>query len=148
MESVGRYLRTERELRKISLEEIAQSTRIPLRSLQWIEEDRFDRLPGEVFVRGFLRAYAKALGLTSDEVIRRYESMAASSNKPPESTSMQRLTVDPSPSSRFGLALAVVLLMVLFTLAISVVMRPRQRGTSIELSVWTNPLSLPLAPPV
>ncbi|MCX7808742.1 MAG: helix-turn-helix domain-containing protein [Deltaproteobacteria bacterium] len=147
MESVGRYLRTERELRKISLEEIAQSTRIPLRSLQWIEEDRFDRLPGEVFVRGFLRAYAKALGLPSDEVIRRYESMGASSNKPPESNSMQRLTVDPSPSSRFGLALAVVLLMVLFTLAISVVMRPRQRGASIELSAWANPLSL-LAPPV
>src|SRR5689334_4265794 len=72
MESLGRYLRRERELRQISLEEIAQSTRIPLRMLQSIEEDQHDLLPGEVFTRGFLKSYAKSVGLAADDILARY----------------------------------------------------------------------------
>ena len=61
MESIGQFLRSEREIRQLSLEELAQTTRIPLRSLQLLEDDRLDNLPGDVFVRGFVKSYAKAV---------------------------------------------------------------------------------------
>ena len=51
MNSIGAFLRHEREIRQVSLEELVQITRIPLRMLQRIEDDRFDELPGEVFAR-------------------------------------------------------------------------------------------------
>src|SRR5690349_8489370 len=72
MESIGRYLRRERELRQVSLEELSLTTRIPLKMLHHIEGDRFDLLPGEVFARGFLRSYARALNMETDEVVARY----------------------------------------------------------------------------
>ena len=72
MESIGRYLRRERELRQVSLEELAQTTRIPFKMLQHIEDDDFEKLPGEVFARGFLKCYARALGIGSDEVLAVY----------------------------------------------------------------------------
>ena len=51
MESIGHTLRNERQLKQLSLEELAQSTRIPLKSLQQIEANEFAQLPGDVFVR-------------------------------------------------------------------------------------------------
>ena len=48
--------------RGMSVAELSRVTRIPLASLEAIESDRFDELPGEVFVRGFLKAYAQAVG--------------------------------------------------------------------------------------
>ena len=72
MDSIGAYLRRERELRHVSLEELVQITRVPLKMLQRIEEDRFDELPGEVFARGFLRSYARALGLDCEDVLARF----------------------------------------------------------------------------
>ena len=69
MESIGTYLRREREIRHVSLEELAQTTRIPLRNLLLIEDDRFDELPGDVFARGFLRAYARAVGADDDAIV-------------------------------------------------------------------------------
>ena len=72
MESIGTYLRRERELRGLSLEEVADTTRIPLRSLEQLEAGDYAELPGDTFVRGFLRAYARAVGLSSDEALARY----------------------------------------------------------------------------
>ena len=66
MDSVGRYLKRTREARAMSLEEVSRATRIPVVSIERIEGDHFDDLPGEVFVRGFLRAYARALLLPPD----------------------------------------------------------------------------------
>ncbi|MCA9613799.1 MAG: helix-turn-helix domain-containing protein, partial [Myxococcales bacterium] len=67
--AVGDYLRRERELRAVSLEEIAQTTRIPLKVLRDLENDRHEQLPGDVFVRGFLRSYSRALGLDDTQVV-------------------------------------------------------------------------------
>jgi cytoskeleton protein RodZ len=75
MASLGQELRRERELRGISLQEIADSTRISLRFLQAIEEDRFDRISGEFFVRAILRSYAKSIGLDEHQVLNRYQEM-------------------------------------------------------------------------
>lgn len=132
MESIGQFLRSEREIRQLSLEELAQTTRIPLRSLQLLEEDRLDTLPGDVFVRGFVKSYAKAVGLGVDETLRRYEESSRPSKVP---AAVAREAVgQPDRGRRFGLAIALVILLILFTLALSIVLRPRHRDAPVELS--------------
>ena len=72
--SFGQYLQTLRLEKKMSLEKISAETRIGMSMLQLIEKEDHDKLPDEVFVKGFLRAYAKAIGADGDEAVRRYES--------------------------------------------------------------------------
>jgi cytoskeletal protein RodZ len=132
MESIGTYLRRERELRQVSLEELVQTTRVPLRMLQRIEEDRFSELPGEVFAKGFLRSYARALGLDADALLDRF-----GRDQKPEKRSETPLLASlqsPERGRRFGIALALVILVILFTLALSIVLNARQRSTPLELS--------------
>jgi cytoskeletal protein RodZ len=73
-QSFGRYLQTIRLEKKISLEQVSQQTRIGLGNLLLIEQEDHERLPAQVYVKGFLRSYAKSVGADGDEVIRRYES--------------------------------------------------------------------------
>lgn len=68
--SIGAYLRLQRELREISIVQLSDRTRIPLRSLERLEAGAFDRdIDG--FVRGFVRTVALALGLDADDTISR-----------------------------------------------------------------------------
>jgi cytoskeletal protein RodZ len=71
--SLGSYLRSERELRGVDLADVAAETRVPEAALRSIEEDRLDDLPGEVFVRGFVKAYARCIGLDVEEVVSRID---------------------------------------------------------------------------
>jgi transcriptional regulator with XRE-family HTH domain len=73
LESFGRYLQVIRFEKRISLELVAAQTRIGIRTLEAIEHEDFGRLPSEVFLKGFLRAFAKAVGADGDETMRRYE---------------------------------------------------------------------------
>lgn len=68
----GGWLRRQRELRQVSLREIADVTKISIRYLEALEEDRFDVLPAPVFAKGFLREYARYVGLDPDEVVNTY----------------------------------------------------------------------------
>jgi transcriptional regulator with XRE-family HTH domain len=77
MASLGQELKRERELRGISLREIADSTRINLRFLQAIEEDRMDALPGAFFIRAILRSYAKSIGIDENQVLNKYQEIYA-----------------------------------------------------------------------
>lgn len=70
--SFGTWLRRQRELREISLREIADVTKISIRYLEALEQDRFDVLPAPVFAKGFLREYARYVGLDPDEVVNSY----------------------------------------------------------------------------
>jgi cytoskeleton protein RodZ len=69
----GDKLRREREMRGVSLEEIAESTKIGTRSLRALEEDDFEKLPGGIFNKGFVRAYSRFLGLDEDETVADFE---------------------------------------------------------------------------
>jgi transcriptional regulator with XRE-family HTH domain len=69
-EPIGAYLARQRVLRGITLEQLAQSTRIPLRSLARLEAGAFDVEP-DGFARGFVRTVAIALGLAPDETVAR-----------------------------------------------------------------------------
>jgi cytoskeletal protein RodZ len=69
MASFGENLRRERELRGVSLREIAEATKISIRFLAALEEDRVDRLPGGLFPRAFLRQYTRYLGLDAERYV-------------------------------------------------------------------------------
>jgi cytoskeleton protein RodZ len=70
--SFGDRLRREREMRKISLEEIAAATKIGTRHLRALEEEEFNKLPGGIFNKGFVRAYARFLGINEDQAVSDY----------------------------------------------------------------------------
>jgi cytoskeletal protein RodZ len=139
-ETLGRHLKREREIRQLSLEEVAQITRIPLRQLQRLEVDDHGALPGDVFIKGFVRAYAKAVGLDVEGTLERYEAdrehrrhgrpLDEERDATPALTGLS----GPERGGRFGIAIALVVLLILFTLALSIVLRPRRRTTPIELS--------------
>ena len=69
MSGFGDRLRREREMRGVSLDEIAESTKIGTRSLRALEEDDFEKLPGGIFNKGFVRAYSRFLGLDEDQTL-------------------------------------------------------------------------------
>ena len=73
MESPGKYLKAERESRNLSLKQVSESTKIREHLLKTIEEDRYDLLPHAVFVKGFLTAYARYLGLDPKDIILCYQ---------------------------------------------------------------------------
>jgi cytoskeletal protein RodZ len=138
MEPVGQYLRRQREARRMSLEEVARATRVPLASMERIEAGQFDELPGEVFVRGFLRSYARAVDIPGDEVLARYTASRRIAWVTPLPISTP---VRPGRSGRFGVAIAFVLLLFLFALALSIVLKPRSHDMPQELSLRSSPAS-------
>lgn len=72
MGALGDQLRQARENRGLSLEQVEEVTHIRRAFLQALEEERFDVLPGDVYVKGFLRNYARFLNLNSDEMMAAY----------------------------------------------------------------------------
>ena len=69
MASFGENLRRERELRGVDLHEMAEATKISIRFLQALEQDRVDILPGGIFPRAFVRQYGKYLGLDPERLV-------------------------------------------------------------------------------
>ncbi|MDR7450245.1 MAG: DUF4115 domain-containing protein [Armatimonadota bacterium] len=69
---IGERLRNAREARGLALEALERQTYIRAAYLQALEEERFDRLPGRAYVKGFLRTYAAALGLDPDRLLEAY----------------------------------------------------------------------------
>jgi Tfp pilus assembly protein PilF/transcriptional regulator with XRE-family HTH domain len=131
MPTVGQYLRELREQRKMSVEEVSRVTRMPMASVERIETDRFDELPGEVFVRGFLKSYARSLGVPADDVLARYTASRRVAWVTPLPISAPS---KPARGRRLGVAVAFVLLLILFTLALSIVLKPRGDDMPQELS--------------
>ncbi len=72
MGAFGEKLRKQREQRGIELDAISNTTKISARMLRAIEDEHFDQLPGGVFNKGFIRAYARQVGLDEEEVVADY----------------------------------------------------------------------------
>lgn len=94
--SFGDELRREREIRAISLKEIADATKISKRFLDAIERNDHKTLPAPVFTRGFVREYARYLGLNAEEMVNRYNYAAAGDDRIEKSAHLERLTPKPS----------------------------------------------------
>jgi cytoskeleton protein RodZ len=80
--SFGEHLRQQREMRGVSLDEIVATTKIGRRLLQALEEEQFDLLPGGIFNKSYVRAYAKCVGIDEDQAVAEY--LAAAQEPPPD----------------------------------------------------------------
>jgi transcriptional regulator with XRE-family HTH domain len=83
MGTLGQYLRDAREAMGIDLRDAAQQTRISFNYLKALEEEDFSKLPGEVFVKGFLKSYGRFLRLEESEVLKRYADLKPDAMTPP-----------------------------------------------------------------
>ena len=98
--SFGEELRREREIRGISLKEIADATKISKRFLEAIERNDHRTLPAPVFTRGFIREYARYLGLNCDEIVNRYNFAAAGDDRIEKSVHLERLAQRETPPKK------------------------------------------------
>ena len=126
MGTLGRYLQDARNARGIDLREAAQQTRISLQYLKALEDEDFSKLPGEVFVRGFLKNYGKFLCLNEAEVMKRYGELqqkpipavnAAQPEQTPVAPAAEQVRSSKLPIEPFiwGAGIIVVLVVFLFT---------------------------------
>jgi cytoskeletal protein RodZ len=116
-ESIGEKLRLARETRGIALRDISEQTRISMRYLEAIEADDYRRLPGGIFNRSFIRAYAKFIGYDEDQAIDEYARTLRERGEPDEESSSKPykslVYTENNRSPLMTLVLALVILTVL-----------------------------------
>jgi cytoskeletal protein RodZ len=120
----GTFLRGERELRQIPLSEVAAATKIPLRTLQRLEQGIWGDLPAQVFVRGFVRSYARHLGMSVDEADRRYESVLVRLSQAENDANTEAVgdyAAEVHGRRRFGLALFLIIILIIATITLSLI---------------------------
>jgi transcriptional regulator with XRE-family HTH domain len=107
MSSLGSYLKSAREARGLDLRDAAQQTRISIGYLKAIEDEDFSKLPGAVFVKGFLKNYARFLQLPEDEVMQRFGEIgtpqptaAPTAASPKDERQKHAVAAAPTPESR------------------------------------------------
>jgi cytoskeletal protein RodZ len=107
--SFGEELRREREIRGISLKEIADATKISKRFLDALERNDHRTLPAPVFTRGFVREYSRYVGLNAEEMVNRYNFAAATDDrieKPPKVEKYSQMPprdISPKPPRKRGI---------------------------------------------
>lgn len=150
----GRFLRRSREARSLSLEDVARRTRIREHWLERIEASQLDELPAEVFVRGFVRAHARAVGADEQRASRMLSRCLAGRGGAKAVMPSHKADADiedtahavgrvPDDGRRTGVALAVIMLLIAATLAVSMLMRRPVPATG-PVSLLDAPSSQPL----
>lgn len=123
MGSFGERLRREREMRGVSLDDIADATKIGTRLLRALEEEHFELLPGGIFNKGFVRAYSKYLGLNEEEAVADYLEAAGETTPDPRviaeqnSSRIDRSGGEAGPSRQAGFPIIPVLILLLLIAA-------------------------------
>ena len=106
----GERLKRERELREVSFDEVSKATRIAPRFLEALENEQWEKLPGGVFGRGFVRSIARYLGLSEENLLSEYDLARGESANPAQQKAEERI---PSPPKWLPAVAALVLLIVL-----------------------------------
>jgi cytoskeleton protein RodZ len=151
--SFGTRLRLEREQRGITLDQISRSTKIGTRFLQALEQDHFEQLPGGIFNKGFIRAYARFLGLNEEQTLADY--VAATSPREPTPAASFEAAVPAQGESEGATSLpwgtfAMLLLVIALSFAIwGFYTRDREPSTPAKQPVAssTNPSGSTSPPP-
>lgn len=81
METLGQFLKREREFRRVSLEEVSRAIKNNVSLLESLEADRMDNLPKGIFLKGLLRSYCQMIGVSFDEVASRYPDIFETAKK-------------------------------------------------------------------
>lgn len=147
----GPWLQRQRELRGVALRDIADDTKISMRYLQALEANRFDILPAQVFVRGFLRQYSRFVGLDPDEVVNAF--LTAAQEGSPEDGGTGTPEEEGSSARGAGgrgwilvlIAASVAAVMVLAALAAFSWRQSRERPTAPTAARQETPVGVPPA---
>ncbi len=78
----GRFLSQQRQLRGMSRDEVARSTKIPATLVAALEEGQSERLPERVFLQNLIRAYAQVIGMSPDDAITRWHEIPGVAKDP------------------------------------------------------------------
>jgi cytoskeletal protein RodZ len=121
-ENIGEKLRLAREARGIALRDISDQTRISMRYLEAIESNDYRRLPGGIFNRSFIRAYAKFIGYDENEAIEDYSRTLRELGQPDEETKSYKSLVytDDGTHNRSPLMTLLLALVILAVLSLCV----------------------------
>ncbi len=117
MGAFGERLRREREMRGISLDEIVAATKIGTRLLRALEDEQFDLLPGGIFNKGYVRAYAKYVGIDEEQAVADY--LAAAEETPPEARviAQQHASIYADRPTQTGFPFVPVLILLVVVIA-------------------------------
>jgi cytoskeletal protein RodZ len=156
MASLGQELKRERELRAVSLKDIADETKILKRYLQALEDDKPELLPGQFFIKSVLRAYSKCIGLDENYFVNKYHEVILMKSEAEESNRKSLLAAPlerPRPRSkaaRFAAAAAILLVVVgILTAVYAFIIRPaKDNRPEIKGSATVTAEPIRLAPPV
>ena len=128
--SIGHCLKAERETRRLSIEEVSNTTRIPRKTLESLEDDRFEDLPSGVFVRGFIKAYASAVEIDADDILARFDEQRPSALPPTPLATVHR-------RRRYGALLLAITTATVFAIIVAtfaLVRRAPAQDDPVELS--------------
>jgi cytoskeletal protein RodZ len=146
MASFGENLRRERELRGITLAELANATKVGTRHIEALERNQFHRLPGGIFNRGFVRAVARYMKLDEDFWIAEYA--RAAGEEPEVLAQYVKAPPKPAPAGPRRSPLSFVALLVLFVVGAYLVhdLRVRRAAEAAPTQVSAPPSPAQTAP--
>lgn len=146
--TVGGYLRSTREAKALSLEDVAQGTRIGKNYIVALEKNEFEKLPSPAYVKGFLRLYAGFLGLSGNDLVSWYEK--ASLNPADEHAPQKKRFREPRSRSieRKGRWAVTIFLLIVVALAAYFMEPPgnSQVRTVAKPAVPVQPVQPPVQP--
>jgi cytoskeletal protein RodZ len=147
----GSVLREARERRHVSLADISRQTKVSVSSLQFLEQGRLSDLPHETFVRGFIRSYARTLGVSHVESLTLFDEAVAARRGEEGPTSLlpaprpqqkpalvaPEVSMDEdgqAPRHGIGLAVFVIIVLLIATITLSLFLRQQpQSGEGLSL---------------
>jgi len=154
IDSFGSCLRRAREKRQLSIKEVAATTKIPRATLELIEAGHLDDLPPDVFVRGFIRSYARLVGTDEAEPLHNFERALTARRDAERARSSTPVVApaEPVPGAvagaasgpiedesamprrgGLGLAVFVIILLLIATITLSLLLRrPPQSGEGLS----------------
>jgi len=145
MLELGTSFRKSRESLSLSIDKIAAETRINPRFLEAIENERFDLLPGGIFNRGFIRAYAVRLGLDAEEAIQGYEKLFRAAEAEPVQQDPERVRGKTTKIPVYYVALAALLILVVVFYFLT---RHKEPPLTVAKPAIAEPIAVaPPAPP-
>ncbi|MBD3413886.1 MAG: DUF4115 domain-containing protein [Candidatus Aminicenantes bacterium] len=146
MNSVGQELKKERELRGISLKEIADNTKVSIRYLRALEEDKFDILPGKFFIKSIIKTYSDYIGLDQEAILDQFHhtiQMIKQESSEPEVKEEDEVTPTEIPR-RFKILLRIAgyLIIAILSVVIVLLLIRSHRSATVDESTISSELPL------